>query len=124
MSSGELSPLLGKISELELYITRNYPATELQISSFLSDLKAIEPNLSVIGLLNHLTEMYRDGSSVKEIIEDVKKTKKVFSLAGEYVKTLEEDFTIASLSEEIHSLIISHLERALQLYKYEYDVHS
>ncbi len=114
--------LLMKISELESYIEKNYPNKKLKISNILEDLKAIESNLSVIGLLNHLSAMYKEGSSIKEIVDDVKKTKRVFSLAGEYVKTLEDDRNINILSEDIHKLILSHIEQALQLYQDEYDI--
>ena len=116
------SPLRDKINQLELYIQEKYPKKNLKINSFIEDLKAIEPNLTILGLLNHLSAMYKEGSTIDEIVEDVKKTKKVFSLAGEYVKALEEDKTIANLSEEIHTIILAHLEKALQLYKDEYYV--
>ncbi len=116
------STLLFKINELETYIQTVYPEKKLKIHDFLDDLKTIEPNLSVIGLLNHLVEMYNEGSKLEEIIHDVQKTKKVFTLAGEYVKTLEQDTRIANLSKEIHEIILLHLERALQLYRDEYDV--
>ncbi len=116
------SPLREKINQLELYIQEKYPKKNLKINGFIEDLKAIEPNLTILGLLNHLCAMYKEGSSIDEIVDDVKKTKKVFTLAGEYVKALEEDKIIAELSEEIHTIILIHLEKALQLYKDEYDV--
>ena len=122
MKSQADNALLHKIHELEDYIQKKYPHKKLKIHEFLDDLKAIESNLSVLGLLNHLAEMYRDGSSINDIIKDVKKTKKVFTIAGEYITSLEEDHQIAFLSKEIHEIILSHLEKALQLYKDEYDV--
>jgi hypothetical protein len=116
------SLLLTKITKLEDYIEKNYPNKKLKINNILEDLKVIEPNLSVIGLLNHLSAMYKEGSTNKEVIDDVKKTKRIFSLAGEYVKTLENDRKINVLSEDIHKLILSHIEKALQLYQDEYDI--
>lgn len=122
MKSQTNNSLVEKISELESYLKENYPEKKLKIHDFLDDLKSIEPNLSVIGLLNHLAEMYKEGSSHDDIVQDVDKTKKVFTLAGEYIKSLENDQTITELSNDIHEIILSHLERALQLYKDEYEV--
>ncbi len=122
MQSQADNTLLTKITELEDYLNNRYPEKRHKIHEFLDDLKAIEPNLSILGLLNHLAEMYKDGSSTLDIVKDVNKTKKIFTLAGEYVKSLESDKTIGLLSKEIHEIILNHLEKALQLYKDEYDI--
>ncbi|MDH4128158.1 MAG: hypothetical protein OEV44_05355 [Spirochaetota bacterium] len=116
------SLLLSKIDELENYIMLKYPKKNLKINDFLSELKSIEPNLTVIGLLNHLVEMYKEGSNINDIVQDVNKTKKVFSMAGEYMRNLESDNTISSISKEIHEIILNQIDCALQLYKDEYDI--
>lgn len=114
--------LENKIQELEIYIYENYPERKPKIQNFLKDLKSIQSNLSILELLNHLVEMHRDGHKTIDIIEDVRKTKKIFQVAQEYLKSVEEDIRISSLSEEIHQIISKHLEQALELYQREYDI--
>ena len=116
--------LIHKVDQLQHYLNQQYPLKKLMIHSFIHDLKSITPNLSILAILNHLVAMYHEGLNTSDIVKDVDKTKKVFKIAREYIKKSENDSTIILLSKQIHDIIINHIEKALELYKKEFDLSS
>lgn len=113
--------LFNKIQELSGYLNK-HSSKSSNIQNFLKDLKSIEPNLSILAILNNLVQMYRNGLAEKDIINDIKKTKRIFLIVSEYIKFLEEDKQVKSLSKEIHKIILGNLEKALKLFLKEFSI--
>ncbi len=107
------------IKDLEFYVNETQDQS-FSLMNFLVDLNDLQTELSVNAIYEKLIGKFRNGATTDELMIYVKRSKRIYLLAGGYVQNSHSDPHLVSKIANIHTYIGNNFDQALELFCSEY----